>query len=85
VERLSDELCFDGRVRTEGVIRGSGTSIDHARPVLAPIISRENRAGYAESATTLKSSPMGTDSTIFSAPGNWLIDDIVATTCAETA
>jgi hypothetical protein len=32
--------------------------------MLAPIIPRENRAGYAESATTLKSSPMGTDSTI---------------------
>jgi hypothetical protein len=53
--------------------------------MLAPIIPRENRAGYAESATTLKSSPMGTDSTIFSAPGNCLIDDIVAATCAETA
>jgi hypothetical protein len=33
--------------------------------MLDPSIPQENRAGYADSATTLKSSPMGTESTIF--------------------
>jgi hypothetical protein len=37
--------------------------------MLDPIIPQENRAGYADSATTLKSSPMGTESMICSARG----------------